>query len=48
MSTTRAPTPAPNPVPEAELLMEQFFAWMPDASTRQRILVDYPAKLYGF
>ena len=37
-----------NPVPEAGLLLDQFFEWVPDAATRQRILVDNPAKLYGF
>ena len=36
------------PLPEASALLDQFFAWVPDAATRQRILVDNPAKLYGF
>lgn len=36
------------PLPEASTLLDQFFEWVPDAATRQRILVDNPAKLYGF
>jgi predicted TIM-barrel fold metal-dependent hydrolase len=36
------------PLPEASALLDQFFAWVPDAAIRQRILVDNPAKLYGF
>ncbi len=36
------------PLPEASALLDQFFEWVPDAATRQRILVDNPAKLYGF
>jgi predicted TIM-barrel fold metal-dependent hydrolase len=42
------PHPQMNPVPEAGLLLDQFFEWVPDASTRHRILVDNAAKLYGF
>ncbi len=42
------PHPQMSPVPEAGLLLDQFFEWVPDAATRQRILVDNPAKLYGF
>jgi len=37
-----------DPVPDAGQLFDQFCAWVPDAATRQRILVDNPAKLYGF
>ena len=29
-------------------LLELFQAWTPDRATQQRILVDNPAKLYGF
>jgi predicted TIM-barrel fold metal-dependent hydrolase len=36
------------PLPEAGALLDQFFEWVPDAGTRQRILVDNPARLYGF
>lgn len=42
------PHPQMNPLPEAGLLLDQFFEWVPDAATRQRVLVDNPAKLYGF
>jgi predicted TIM-barrel fold metal-dependent hydrolase len=42
------PHPQMNPVPEAGLLLDQFFDWVPDDATRQRILVDNAAKLYGF
>jgi predicted TIM-barrel fold metal-dependent hydrolase len=42
------PHPQMNPVPEAGVLLDQFLEWVPDAAVRQRILVDNPAKLYGF
>jgi predicted TIM-barrel fold metal-dependent hydrolase len=42
------PHPQMNPSPEAGLLLDQFFEWVPDAATRQRILVDNAATLYGF
>jgi predicted TIM-barrel fold metal-dependent hydrolase len=42
------PHPQMNPVPETGVLLDQFFEWVPDASTRQRVLVDNAAKLYGF
>jgi 2-pyrone-4,6-dicarboxylate lactonase len=35
-------------VPEAGLLFDRFVEWIPDVAVRQRILVDDPAKLYGF
>jgi predicted TIM-barrel fold metal-dependent hydrolase len=37
-----------NPAPEAGLLLDQFFDWVPDKAVRQKILVDNPARLYGF
>jgi predicted TIM-barrel fold metal-dependent hydrolase len=37
-----------NPLPEAGVLLDQFFDWVSDAAIRQRVLVDNPAKLYGF
>jgi predicted TIM-barrel fold metal-dependent hydrolase len=37
-----------NPAPEAGLLLDQFFGWVPDTAVRQRILVDNPERLYGF
>ncbi|HUB12250.1 MAG TPA: amidohydrolase family protein [Acetobacteraceae bacterium] len=42
------PHPSMDPVPEAGLLLDQFMQWVPDAAARQRILVDNPARLYGF
>lgn len=35
-------------VPEAPGLLATMFDWVPDAATRNRILVDNPAKLYRF
>lgn len=37
-----------NPRPDAGALLDQLSAWVPDAATRHRILVDNPARLYGF
>jgi predicted TIM-barrel fold metal-dependent hydrolase len=37
-----------NPAPEAGLLLDQFFEWVPDTEARHQILVDNPARLYGF
>jgi len=37
-----------NPAPEAGVLLDQFFDWVPDAGVRQKVLVDNPARLYGF
>lgn len=42
------PHPGMTPVPDAGHLLDQFFAWVPDAPTRRRILVDNPGRLYGF
>ena len=42
------PHPGMDPVPDAAALFEQFCDFIPSAATRQRILVDNPAKLYGF
>ena len=42
------PHPGMDPAPEAGVLFDQFMAWVPDAAVRQRILVDNPARLYGF
>jgi predicted TIM-barrel fold metal-dependent hydrolase len=35
-------------MPDAGHLLDLFNAWTPDAGTRKRILVDNPARLYGF
>jgi predicted TIM-barrel fold metal-dependent hydrolase len=37
-----------DPAPEAGMLLDQFFGWVPDTALRQSILVDNPARLYGF
>jgi len=42
------PHPGMDPVPDTGELFDQFCAWVPDAATRQRILVENPATLYGF
>lgn len=34
--------------PDAGALLDLFHAWVPDIATRQRILVDNPAALFGF
>jgi len=35
-------------VPDDGVLLNLLADWMPDAATRQRVLVDNPARLYGF
>ena len=35
-------------MPDAGHLLDLFYEWTPDAATRHRILVDNPARLYGF
>jgi predicted TIM-barrel fold metal-dependent hydrolase len=42
------PHPQMDPAPEAGLLLDQFFEWIPDAGVRHKVLVDNPAQLYGF
>jgi predicted TIM-barrel fold metal-dependent hydrolase len=42
------PHPQMNPAPEAGVLLDQLFEWVPDPGTRQNILVDNPGRLYGF
>ena len=42
------PHPQMDPVPDAGVLLDQFFEWVPDAAARQKVLVDNPARLYGF
>jgi predicted TIM-barrel fold metal-dependent hydrolase len=37
-----------DPAPEAGLLLDQFFDWIPDETVRHKVLVDNPAVLYGF
>jgi predicted TIM-barrel fold metal-dependent hydrolase len=40
--------PTPNLPVDAGHLLNLFAAWVPDAATRRTILVDNPARLYGF
>jgi D-galactarolactone isomerase len=37
-----------NPVPSDQAMLDLLFDWAPHAATRQAILVDNPAELYGF
>ncbi|MBN8939857.1 MAG: amidohydrolase family protein [Rhizobiales bacterium] len=36
------------PAPDAGRMLDLFFEWTPDEAARRRILVDNPARLYGF
>ena len=36
------------PMPDTTGFLDQFMAWVPDPALRHRILVDNPARLYGF
>jgi len=38
----------PGPQPEPRALFDQLLAWVPDPRARRRILVENPARLYGF
>ena len=42
------PHPNQNPVPSTPAMLDLLLEWTDDESTRTRILVDNPAKLYGF
>ena len=42
------PHPSEKVKPDDALLVDLLVGWVPDAATRNRILVDNPAKLYGF
>jgi predicted TIM-barrel fold metal-dependent hydrolase len=42
------PTQAADNKPDAARLLDDLTLWIPDQSTRHRILVENPAKLYGF
>lgn len=39
---------SPEIIPNDGNLIDQFFDWIPEDTTRRRILVDNPAQLYGF
>ena len=36
------------PVPDAGAMLDQLLGWVPDATTRRKVLADNPARLYGF
>ena len=42
------PHPNQNPVPSTPAMLDLLLEWTDDESTRNKILVDNPAKLYGF
>jgi predicted TIM-barrel fold metal-dependent hydrolase len=42
------PHPQTDPAPEAGVLLDQLSDWVPDAASRQAVLADNPARLYGF
>ncbi|MBM3601590.1 MAG: amidohydrolase [Alphaproteobacteria bacterium] len=42
------PTDKPKPKPDDAALLDLLLDWAPDEPTRQRILVDNPAALFGF
>lgn len=42
------PHPGRAPTPSDALMLDQLLAWADDDATRQRILADNPAALYGF
>ena len=45
---TNWPHPGRNPPPHEMDLLDMLQDWVPDEATRMRILVDNPARLYGF
>ena len=42
------PHPGQNPPPSSAAMLDLLLDWAPDAADRTRILVDNPARLYGF
>jgi D-galactarolactone isomerase len=42
------PHPGRNPPPDDAAILDLLLDWVPDAAIRDRILVDNPARLYGF
>jgi len=38
----------PEPMPDTGVLRNALSRWIPDATTRHKVLVDNPARLYGF
>ena len=45
---TNWPHPGRNPPPSNVDILDLLLDWVPDEATRKRILVDNPARLYGF
>jgi D-galactarolactone isomerase len=42
------PTPPANKKPDDAVLLDLLLDWVPDGATRKKVLVDNPAKLYGY
>jgi D-galactarolactone isomerase len=42
------PTPPANKKPDDAVLLDLLLDWVPDEATRKKVLVDNPAKLYGY
>lgn len=42
------PHPGTSPLPSNAVMLDLLLDWAPDAALRRRILVDNPARLYGF
>jgi D-galactarolactone isomerase len=42
------PTPGPTGKPDDAVLLDVLLDWVPDEAVRRRILVENPARLYGF
>jgi len=42
------PTPPANKKPDDAMLLDMLLDWVPDETVRNKILVDNPAKLYGY
>jgi D-galactarolactone isomerase len=45
---TNWPHPGQNPAPATVAMLDLLLDWAPDAQVQRRILVDNPARLYGF
>jgi D-galactarolactone isomerase len=46
---TNWPHPSPGvPVPDDAVMLDMLLDWVPDDAVRKKILVDNPARLYGF
>ena len=42
------PTPGGGPKPDDAWMLDMLLEWIPDDATRHKVLVDNPARLYGF